>query len=279
MKSAVIPSLKMQCDTEIWAYDMLIFLCSVSSALLQWFSDMFNEKKKTLTDLHCHILPGIDDGAKDLDTAVALLKEQKSQGVEQIVFTPHFWSWEKSLCQFALDRYHAAEKLADILDELGIEWGAGAEVRMTPDLLKMDLKSLNIVGTPYFLLEWPFTQFPLYGREVVDRIQELDYTPVFAHIERYDYFWNSPKNLDEYIDEGIVCQINPGILLKSETRKYALKMIKDGYVHVLSSDAHNMENRPPHLKLAFQIVEKNLGKKYAEKLKTNADLIFHGKEI
>ena len=258
---------------------MLIFLCSVSSALLQWLSDMFNEKKKTLTDLHCHILPGIDDGAKDLDTAVALLKEQKSQGVEQIVFTPHFWSWEKSLRQFALDRYHAAEKVAGILDELGIEWGAGAEVRMTPDLLKMDLKSLNIVGTPYFLLEWPFTQFPLYGREVVDRVQEMDYIPLFAHIERYDYFWNSPKNLDEYIDEGVVCQINPGILLKSETRKYALKMIKDGYVHVLSSDAHNMENRPPHLKLAYQVVEKNLGKKYAEKLKANADRIFHGEEI
>ena len=241
--------------------------------------DMFTDKKKAIADLHCHILPGIDDGAKDLETAIALLKEEKSQGVQQIVFTPHFWSWQKSLRQFVKDRYEAAAKLEKILNEEGIEWSAGAEVRMTPDLLKMDLELLNIVDTQYFLLEWPFNQFPLYGRDVVNRIQEMDYIPIFAHIERYDYFWNSPNELDEYIEEGIICQINPGILLNSASRKYALKMIKDGYVHILSSDAHNMENRPPHLKLAYQMVEKGLGRKYAERLKENAQRIFRGEEI
>ena len=235
--------------------------------------------KNKLTDLHCHILPGIDDGAADLAAATALLKEQKEQGVTQIVFTPHFWSWQKTIHQFARDRYNAAVLLAPVLDDLGIEWGAGAEVRMTDDLLKMDLKPLNFVGTDYFLLEWPFTQFPLFGREVVDRVWETGYTPIFAHIERYDYFWSNPSRLDEYIDEGVICQINPGILLKSDSRKYALKMIKDGYVHVLSSDAHSMEKRPPHLKAAYQIVEMNLGRRTAEKLKRNADLIFHGQEI
>lgn len=240
---------------------------------------MFITKKKVITDLHCHILPGIDDGAKDLETAVSLLKEQKAQGVEQIVFTPHFWSWQKSLSRFVKDRYQAAAQLEGILNELDIRWSAGAEVRMTPDLLKLDLTPLNIVDTPYFLLEWPFNQFPVYGREVVDRIEDAGYIPIFAHIERYDYFWKSPQELDDYIDEGIVCQINPGILINSETRKYALKMIKDGYVHVLSSDTHNMDSRPPHLKLAYQIVEKNLGRKYSERLRINADRVFHGEQI
>jgi protein-tyrosine phosphatase len=143
----------------------------------------------------------------------------------------------------------------------------------------MDLKSLNFVGTKYFLLEWPFTQFPLYGREVVDRIQELGYTPIFAHIERYEYFWNDPEALDEYIDEGVVCQINPGILLNSSTRKYALKMIKNGYVHVLSSDAHSMEKRPPHLKLAYEVLEKGAGRKTAEIMRRNAERIFQGEDI
>lgn len=240
---------------------------------------MFITKKKVITDLHCHILPGIDDGAKDLETAVSLLKEQKVQGVEQIVFTPHFWSWQKSLSRFVKDRYQAAAQLEEILNELEIRWSAGAEVRLTPDLLKLDLTPLNIVDTPYFLLEWPFNQFPVYGREVVDRIEDAGYIPIFAHIERYDYFWKSPQELDDYIDEGIVCQINPGILINSETRKYALKMIKDGYVHVLSSDTHNMDSRPPHLKLAYQIVEKNLGRKYSERLRINADRVFHGEQI
>lgn len=240
---------------------------------------MFGKEIKSITDLHCHILPGIDDGAENLESAIALLKEQKAQGVDRIVFTPHFWSFQKTVKQFSKDRYNAAEQLAPYLDEFGVEWGAGAEVRMTPELLKMDLRHLNIVGTSYFLLEWPFTQFPLYGREVVEQIQDLDYTPIFAHIERYDYFWSNPKELDDYIDEGIVCQINPGILLNSDTRKYALKMIRDGYVHVLSSDAHSMEKRPPHLKVAYQIVEKGLGRRYSDKLKSNAECIFYGHEI
>ena len=236
-------------------------------------------EKMMITDLHCHILPGIDDGAQSLEESVALLKEQKNQGVTKIVFTPHFWSFQKTIKQFAKDRYNAAVQLSPILDELGIEWGAGAEVRMTPELLKMDLKPLNFVGTKYFLLEWPFTQFPLYGREVVDRIQELGYTPIFAHIERYEYFWNDPEALDEYFDEGVVCQINPGILLNSSTRKYALKMIKNGYVHVLSSDAHSMEKRPPHLKLAYEVLEKGAGRKTAEMMRRNADRIFRGEDI
>ena len=236
-------------------------------------------EKMMITDLHCHILPGIDDGAQSLEESVALLKEQKNQGVTKIVFTPHFWSFQKTIKQFAKDRYNAAVQLSPILDELGIEWGAGAEVRMTPELLKMDLKSLNFVGTKYFLLEWPFTQFPLYGREVVDKIQELGYTPIFAHIERYEYFWNDPEALDEYIDEGVVCQINPGILLNSSTRKYALKMIKNGYVHVLSSDAHSMEKRPPHLKLAYEILEKGAGRKTAELMRRNAERVFRGEDI
>lgn len=234
---------------------------------------------KAITDLHCHILPGIDDGASDLDAAVALLKEQKVQGVTQIVFTPHFWSWQKNVKQFCKDRYDACVRLAPFLEEMGIEWGAGAEVRLTPEILAMDLRYLNIVNTQYFLLEWPFTQFPLFGREVVDRIEELGYVPVFAHIERYDYFWSQPDQLDEYIDEGVIMQVNPGILLNSATRKKALKMIKDGYVHVLSSDAHSMEKRPPHLKLAYEVVEKGLGRKTADQLRRNADMIFHGKSI
>ena len=101
---------------------------------------MFGKEIKSITDLHCHILPGIDDGAENLESAIALLKEQKAHGVDRIVFTPHFWSFQKTVKQFSKDRYNAAEQLAPYLDEFGVEWGAGAEVRMTPELLKMDLR-------------------------------------------------------------------------------------------------------------------------------------------
>lgn len=237
------------------------------------------KKGDVITDLHCHILPGIDDGSPDLDMTRKLLEEEKRQGVTQIVFTPHFWSWQKTVRQFEKDRYGAAVKAAPLLDELKIQWTAGAEVRMTPELLEMDLKKFIYVNSGYFLLEWPFDQFPLYGEEVVSNIMNLDARPIFAHIERYDYFWNDPEALDDYIHAGVVCQTNAGTIIHHNTRKKALEYIKKGYIHVLSSDAHNMETRPPKLLEAYEIVEKELGRRYAEELMRNADGIFHGEDI
>lgn len=232
-----------------------------------------------ITDLHCHILPGIDDGSPDLETTRALLEEEKRQGVTQIVFTPHFWSWQKTPKQFEKDRYYAAVKTNSLLDELDISWSAGAEVRMTPEIMDMNLRRFVYVDSHYFLLEWPFDQFPLYGEEVVDKLLDMDVRPIFAHIERYDYFWNDPDALTDYIEAGVVCQTNPGSVIHHHTRRKALEFIKKGYIHVLSSDAHNMDQRPPRLREAYEIVEKELGRRYVEELLKNADGIFHGKDI
>ena len=231
------------------------------------------------TDLHCHILPGIDDGAADIEISRALLEAEVSQGIKQIAFTPHFYADRKSLKQFLRDRYEAALQLSPILEELEISWSAGAEVRMVPELLNMDLSALRYVDTDYLLLEWPFTQFPLWGSEIVDHLFDEGMTPVFAHIERYDYFWSQPQQLDEYIENGVLCQINATALIRQQTRKQALSLIKKGYVHLISSDAHNMDKRPVRMKTAYDLIERELGKAVRFRLAENADRIFHGKEV
>jgi len=237
------------------------------------------KKEDILTDLHCHILPGIDDGAADLSVTRALLEEEKRQGVTQIAFTPHFYADMKSKKDFMKDRYQAAVSAAPVLEELGIEWSAGAEVRLVSELLDMNLENLVYVDTKYFLLEWPFNQYPIWGDEVVDKLLKADITPIFAHIERYDWFFHHPDTLAEYIEEGCLCQVNSSTVLRNHTGKAVLDLIKNGYVHLICSDAHNMDKRPPTLLPAFEKIEKELGRSYAEELMTNADDIFHGRPV
>ena len=232
-----------------------------------------------ITDLHCHILPGIDDGAADLTVTRALLEEELRQGVKQIMFTPHYYCSVKTQKQYMQDRYNAAVSAEPILKELGIDWSAGAEVRMEYGLFEEDLAPLRYIDTPYLLLEWPFTQYPIWGEDIVYGLLDRDIRPLFAHIERYDYYWSKPEDLSEFIENGVLCQINAGALIHRNTRKQALRLIKENYVHVLSSDAHNMDKRPPRLKEAYDIVESELGRKVKEQLLSNADDLFHGRDI
>lgn len=121
--------------------------------------------------------------------------------------------------------------------------------------------------------------YPLWGKDVVARAQDSGLRPVFAHIERYDYFFPDPEQLGEYIAQGVLCQMNATALLNESTQKQALRLIREGYVHVLSSDAHNMAHRPPRLGAAFDLVQGKLGKKTAEQLKQNAGDVFCGREL
>jgi protein-tyrosine phosphatase len=237
------------------------------------------KKTREITDIHCHILPGIDDGAKDLDVTTALLREEKRQGVTRIAFTPHFYADRMNVKEWFQNRYNAAKKTQPVLEELGIEWSAGAEVRLVPELLDMDLSRFQYIDSGYLLLEWPFNQYPVWGNEVVDGLFDKGITPVFAHIERYPYFWNHIEELDSYIEQGCLCQINPGTLIHESSRKYTIQLIKRGYIHVLSSDAHNMDRRPPRLQEAYEIIDDELGKDKGDWLAENARKIVYGEEI
>lgn len=231
------------------------------------------------TDLHCHILPGIDDGAPDLEAAEALLLTQKEQGIRQILFTPHFYANQMELDSFLRRRYKSAVQIAGFCASHEIAGALGAEVRMESELLELELKPLALADTPYLLLEWPFVGYPLWGKEVVRRVFDAGLRPVFAHIERYDYFWEEPENLRGYIAEGVLCQMNASTVLRQSTRKQALQLIREGYVHVLASDAHSMKHRPPQLGEAFQVIRDKLGAAVEQRLRENADLVFRGADL
>ncbi len=229
-----------------------------------------------LTDMHCHILPGVDDGAGDLSDSRALLELEAKQGVTQILFTPHFYADWMTIADFSEHRQRAAGAIAPVCEDLGISFACGAEVRMVAELMDLDLRPLAMADTGYFLLEWPFHGYPLWGDEVVDRIFESGSTPIFAHIERYDFFYRKPERLEPYIEDGILCQMNASTVIDKPTQRQALRLIRNGYVQLLATDTHNLERRPPLLGKAYDIVARKLGEKTVDKLKRNADMVFKG---
>lgn len=237
--------------------------------------------KTVLTDIHCHILPGIDDGAKDADMAGALLLSEQQQGVGQIMFTPHFYADEISVEGYIVRREAAFSRMRDAIGRLGLKPSLGAEVRMQEEIIGMDLRPLRMGDTPYLLLEFPFLSgaYPLWSELIIEQLLDQGIRPVFAHIDRYDYFMNDTERLRHFLDMGCIFQVNADSVISRRRSGRVFELMREGCVHVLGSDAHSPEKRPVNLKSALTQVEGKLGKGMAGFLTENADAIFRGEPV
>ena len=232
-----------------------------------------------LSDLHCHILPGIDDGARDEEMSGALLASEREQGAGQIIFTPHFYADRMQTEKFIEDRDRAFAGMEDQIGSLGPMAQKGAEVRMQEKLLDMDLAPLRLGNTHYFLLEWPFSAYPMWGEDVVYKLLDQGIRPLFAHIERYEYFFRNEENLEYFRSLGCLFQVNADTVLNPRQQYQVFHLIRDGYLHVTASDAHNTAGRPSNLKKALDCIRENLGDPIADWMIRNADHIFHDRPV
>ena len=221
-----------------------------------------------MTDLHTHILPGIDDGARTVEESISLLRMQLKSGVNTVALTPHFKFSAAEQPEFLLRRERSYNALSKAIDKHGlpIELILGAEVAFTTPLLELDLDSLCYEGTKTILIELPMDHYPAYAGDMFYRLMLDGYTPLIAHAERYSYFTRKPGLLEKLTRGGALVQVNAGGLLKRRTRKRILKMISGGLVHVLASDTHSMDLRPPRLEKAVKVIEKKLGNETAQRL-------------
>ena len=212
-----------------------------------------------MIDIHTHILPHLDDGAKDTATSLAILKDQLSQGVGTVVFTPHFYGRKHSPVRFLEKRNAAYARLKEqIPPELNVR--LGVEVHFTginvPEY--EELCKLAIEGTTYLLLELPFTT--KWTRELTEKIAdfayETGYTPIIAHVERYNEVLKKPALVNELVDMGCLIQVNAQSFLEKKTKGFAFALVRHGLVHCVGSDTHDLENRIPCLSAAKVAFEK-----------------------
>ena len=228
------------------------------------------------TDIHTHILPGVDDGAQTLEESLELLEEQYRTGVRQIVLTPHFYPEKETLEAFLTKRANAYETLQDaVRTQLPrLQLKVAAEVRYSTKLMEYDLRPLCIEETPYMLLEFSTHIKPFMFEQGLFYMQRQGVVPILAHTERYPYVMQDPPQIAEWIDSGMLIQINAASLLRAGAeKKNAEKLIKWNMAHLLASDTHALDRRPPNLQKGLAC----LGEEQQMFFVRNADRVFQGK--
>lgn len=220
-----------------------------------------------MTDLHTHILPGMDDGSRDTAMSLAMLRAERDQGIDSVVLTPHFYHDMESPRTFLRRRAEAFDTLRRALDALAPEerdslpkLSLGAEVAWMPGMSDWpELNELCYEGTNYLLLEPPFTPWSeRFLRDLYELLNQRALVPVIAHIDRY-VDTQDKKMLRELYSLGLPTQISAEHFLRFATRGKMLRCLRDGVAQLLISDCHNLTSRPPNLGAAMEVIHRKLG--------------------
>lgn len=200
-----------------------------------------------LTEHHCHILPQIDDGSKSVEMSLEMIAMMKSQGVGNIIATPHFYAHrEESISKYLEKRQYAYQSLVSA-DKSCADIQLGAEVAIEHGISKLEgIEKLRLGDTKYILLELPYAGFQhWYLEEINDIAFEYALTPVIAHIHRYlDYY--SKSEYAEVLELNAIFQINNEAFGNFRERRFVKSLINEGYLYLFGSDAHNLSDRKPN---------------------------------
>ena len=232
-----------------------------------------------MTDLHTHILPGMDDGAKDAQMSIEMLRMEREQGVDTVVLSPHFYGDRETADQFLRRRNKSFETLKAQLEQLDPREREslprlvlGAEVVWSSDLVECERVSELCIGqTKNLLLELPFTAWTnQMFNQMYDFMGRTGVMPVIAHLERYLKI-QSKKHIREVLELGVPIQVSAQILARPLAGHRAMNMLRRGQAHLLATDCHDTDGRAPNMKSGLEIVRRKLGGGQAEKLILCAD--------
>ena len=198
-----------------------------------------------MTDIHTHILPGMDDGAATVEQSLAMLKTSKEQGVDTVVLTPHFYPWMEALDSFLERRDQAFRQLQAALAPDMPKLVLGAEVAWYPNLDTMgQIGELALGQSNCIMVEMPNAPWTETMLEQIERLSAVaGLVPILAHVERYLHLQKEGQ-IKRLQDMDAVMQLSAGMLLSPLKRRKAMSLLKAG-TWVLGSDCHDPEQRPP----------------------------------
>lgn len=225
-----------------------------------------------LFDLHCHLLYGVDDGAVSLEDSIRAIRIASEEGIGHIVFTPHYTPGKLSEKKEVIVR--RMKEIREAAENAGIEgmkYYTGNEVLYASgveELLKQG-EIFTIADTKYVLLE--FYQRGRYQDmfQGLSRVVRTGFIPVLAHVERYYCLYHRIDRIEELRDLGIVIQMNTECLIQRIPNVQLLwyrKLMKAGYVQLISTDAHNADKKPPQMKTAVEWMEQHCDCRLAERV-------------
>lgn len=238
-----------------------------------------------MIDIHCHILPCMDDGPEHLDAAIRMCRMAAADGVRTIVATPHF---SPGAYEFDHTMLTAATNLLRVAvqrDGLDLSILTGSEVAVTPELashLKQQ-RFLPINGGRYFLAEFRPLSVPANWDTFLISMMGSGFVPIIAHPERNVWFMYHPEALSFVVQNGVMLQVTAASItgrFGPDVRDFCSYLLKRNLVHIIASDAHSADFRPPRLSAAVELAADIVGAEKAEAMVTSVpDAIICDKDI
>lgn len=223
-----------------------------------------------LTDIHNHILFGVDDGAKTVDQSLEMIREEYIQGVRTFVFTPHY---DEESCkppkELLLKNFN--ELKVRCLEELpDVEVYLGSEVLRCNDMVEKlnNGTIMTMAGSRYVLVEY----FPSDSQSLIEmNVSALingGYTPILAHVERYKAFRKKFVGIDKtfirhLLEMGCLIQVNASTVYRQD-KDFVKKLIKNDFLHLIGTDAHAISTRGIHWKKCVDLLQSKYSKDYVD---------------
>lgn len=227
-----------------------------------------------MIDIHSHVLPAVDDGSRDIQESIALLRVAVREGIRQMVLTPHVYSgrWDNSLALLR-PRFEAFERLVRS-KQIDIRLHLGAEVHLLAESLDMVARGeVPFVGRwldqPAMLVELHDGRIPPFAINAIRHLRQMGVRPIIVHPERNKEVMADPTCLQPFVDAGCLFQLTAGSITGHFGRpaeKAADALLERGWVDFIATDCHNLAHRPPRMKIARRLVAERYGEAMASQL-------------
>ncbi len=220
-------------------------------------------------DIHCHILPELDDGPDNLADSLEMARIAAADGFQCVIATPHEARVVAAGGKESLERRVQAYRVALASHQIPLEMAMGVEYLLTMDLVQQAKQrdAITLNGSRYLLVEIDFFQYPSFCDEALFQIQMAGYVPILAHPERQDNIQEKPELLEGLVRRGVLSEVTAGSVLGSfgsQAQRSAQRLLADGLVHFIASDAHSRRGpRTPVMAEARDAVARLVGEEAA----------------
>lgn len=241
-------------------------------------------KSYRMIDMHCHVLPGVDDGADSTEESLEMLRIAASEGITDMIVTPHYKEGHRNAGRDSIrrrteDLQHKAEA-----EGINIKLYPGNEVYYFTDMEDKlsDGEILTLNDTDRMLVEFSPDASYKYLKNGIDTVISLGYTPILAHIERYSCILEKPERVQDIKNIGAEIQVNADTITGkygSVARHFVHALLKDELVDYIGTDAHSVKSRAPRVKKCCEILYKKYDSEYVDAiLQGNAACILNPEE-
>jgi protein-tyrosine phosphatase len=238
-----------------------------------------------MIDIHSHILPGIDDGAQNIEDAVKMAETAVKEGITHLYATPHHRNG-----RYENEKNSIVENVNLLNAELSqrnipLHILPGQEIRLYKELIEdldRDVFMPLHQQSKYILVEFPSSNIPAYAAEILYELSLRDYSPIIVHPERNSEIMENPDLLRNFIINGALTQITANSVIGNFGKKimnFSHDLIKANMAQFIASDAHNTSSRGFHLTKAYETIQKQYGMDTRYYLQENAEIVMKGESV